>query len=185
MAIPVARGHLAMAHAALPGLLPTPPKCTMLPLLPAPPCAVILPNNSPASARPSRADAAGGWDAHKTKPAGSPASLSSSSSSSGGRASSYMISRADSDERWDAHKKPASPASSSTASSSSAISNKTKTRWPTSSTTARAAPGSNDVESSFMPRHLPPPRSFYAGPGFITSPESSMLPKPSFMIRVA
>ncbi|KAG2560122.1 hypothetical protein PVAP13_8KG048200 [Panicum virgatum] len=60
-----------------------------------------------------------------------------------------------------------------------------RSRWPTSSTTARAAPGSNDVESSFMPRHLPPPRSFYAGPGFITSPESSMLPKPSFMIRVA
>ncbi|KAG2560130.1 hypothetical protein PVAP13_8KG059100 [Panicum virgatum] len=197
MAIPVARVHLAMAHAALPGLLPTPPKCMMLPLLPAPPCAVILPNNWQPR-RPSRADAAGRWDAHKTKPAGSPAS----SSSSGDRASSNGISRADSDERWDAHKKPASPASSS-----SAISNKTKTwrvsrrpngqrssssaeRWDAQKKPQAPQPadelddgesstGSNDVES-FMP-----PRSFYAGPGFITSPEPSMLPKPSFMIRVA
>ena len=208
MPIPVARVHLAMAHAALPGLLPTPPKRTMLQLLPASPCAVILPSSPPR--RPSRADAAGRWDAHKTKPAGSPASLSSSSSSSGGRASSNRISRADSDERWDAHKKPASPASSWTASSSSAISNKTKTcrvsrrpngqrssssaeRWDAQKKPQAPQPadelddgesstGSNDVES-FMPP--PPPRSFYAGPGFITSPEPSMLPMPSFLIRVA
>ncbi|KAG2555859.1 hypothetical protein PVAP13_8NG053400 [Panicum virgatum] len=218
-----------MAHAALPGLLPTPPKRTMLPLLPAAPCAVILPS-SPLR-RPSRADAAGRWDAHKTKPAGSPASSSSSSSSSScgqnsfgsnkkivtltsssGRTSPASSSRADSEERWDAHKKPASPASTS-ASSSSAISNKTKTcrvcrhpngqrssssaeRWDAQKKPARApqraeeledgesSTGSNDVEL-FMPRDQPPPRSFYAGPGFITSPEPSMLPKPSFMVRVA
>ena len=35
---------------------------------------------------------------------------------------------------------------------------------------------------------LPPPplqRAFYAGPGFIKAPEPSMLPMPSFLIRVA
>jgi hypothetical protein len=68
MAIPVARVHLAMAHAALPGLLPTSPRYTLLPLLPAPPCAIILPNGSPA--RPSRADAAERWDAYKIKQSG-------------------------------------------------------------------------------------------------------------------
>ncbi|CAL4989520.1 unnamed protein product [Urochloa decumbens] len=227
MAIPVARVHLAMAHAALPGLLPSPPGCMMLPLLPlpAPPCAaIILPNNSPP--RPSRADAAGRWDAHKTKPAGSPVPSSSSSSSGSQRSldsnkkqvvtrtsSTASSSRADSDERWDAHKTPASPA----ASSSSASKNRTKTchvnrrpnggrvspsssveRWDAQKKQPRAPPadelddgasstGSNDVELELnMPRQpLPPPRSLYAGPGFITSPEPSMLPKPSFMIRVA
>ncbi|CAN6374175.1 unnamed protein product [Urochloa humidicola] len=219
MAIPVARVHLAMAHAALPGLLPTPPRCAMFPLLPlpAPPCAIVLPNNSPP--RPSRADASGMWDAHKhtIKPAGSPASSSSGSQRSLGsnkkvvtRTSPASSSRADSEERWDAHKRPASPASSS--SSSSASSNKMKTchitRRPNggraSSSTAerwdahkngRRSPaadevddgesstGSNDMELDMLPRQ--PPRSCYAGPGFIRSPEPSMLPMPSFMIRVA
>nr|CAB3469992.1 unnamed protein product [Digitaria exilis] len=143
MAIPVARVHLAMAHAALPGLLRTPPKCTMLPLLPA--CAaIILPT------KPSRADAAGRWDAHKIKRTGSPASTTSSSSSSdamGGKSNSNVRSsslcngslnsdkknlttRNSSEERWDAHKKPAVSTASSSASSSNS-SNKTKTcrRW--------------------------------------------------------
>ncbi|CAO2143346.1 unnamed protein product [Urochloa humidicola] len=205
MAIPVARVHLAMAHAALPGLLPTPPKCTMLPLLPAPPCAatILIPNNSPPSS-PSRADAARRWDAHKTKPTGSPASSSSSASSS---ASS---SRADSEERWDAHKSTASSSASSSASS-----NKTKTchirrrpnggraspsstaeRWDAHKKPPRApaadelddgdsSTGSNDVELDILPRKSLPLRSLYAGPGFIRSPEPSMLPMPSFMIRVA
>ncbi|CAO2145665.1 unnamed protein product [Urochloa humidicola] len=224
MAIPVARVHLAMAHAALPGLLPSPPKCAMLPLLSSPPCAaIVLPNNSPP--RPSRADAAERWDTYKIKPAGgSPAS----SSSPGGQnsldsskkivtltssASSRSSSRADSEERWDAHKRPASPASSSSSSASS-CSNKTKTchvsrlpakkggraaaassaeRWDAQKKPRALAAGdelddgvssngSNDVEMD-MPRQ--PPRSLYAGPEFIRSPEPSMLPKPSFMIRVA
>ncbi|CAL4995390.1 unnamed protein product [Urochloa decumbens] len=228
MAIPVARVHLVMAHAALPGLLPTPPRCAMSPLLPlpAPPCAiVVLPNNSPP--RPSRADAAARWDAHKTKPAGSPASSSSSSGSQRSLDSKKKIvtrtssaassSRADSDERWDAHKTRASwPASSSLASS-----NKTKTchgsrrlnggrvspstaeRWDAHKN-GRCSPsadeldvlddgvsstGSNDVElleKAAQPPPLPLQRRvFYSGPGFITPPEPSMLPKPSFMIRVA
>ncbi|CAN6339698.1 unnamed protein product [Urochloa humidicola] len=87
MAIPVARVHLAMAHAALPGLLPTPPKCmTMMmpPPLTTPPCAVTLPSSPPK--QPSRADAAERWDAHKVKPGGSP--TSPSRSLSGGRRSS-------------------------------------------------------------------------------------------------
>ncbi|CAN6374112.1 unnamed protein product [Urochloa humidicola] len=222
MAIPVARVHLAMAHAALPGLLPSPPKCMMLPLLPlplpAPPCAIVLPNNSPP--RPSRADAAGRWDEHKIKPfGGSPASPSSSGSHHSldsnkkvvTRTSPASSSRGDSEERWDAHKNPASPASSS---SSSTSNNKTKTchvsrrhanggrassspsaeRWDAQKK-PRAPPagddelddgvsstGSNDVELD-MPRQ--PPRSLYAGPGFIaSSPEPSMLPMPSFMILV-
>ncbi|CAL4995481.1 unnamed protein product [Urochloa decumbens] len=228
MAIPVARVHLAMAHAALPGLLPSPPRCMMLPVLPAPPCAaIILPdkNNSPPRLRPSRADAAERWDAHKTKPAASPASSSSSSGSQRSldgnkkvvmtRTSPASSSHADSEERWDAHKTPTSPASSSA--SSSASSNRTKTchisrrlnggRASPSSSAERwdahkkprapaadevddgaSSTGSNDVELELdMPRQQPPPpRSLYAGPGFIcTSPEPSMLPMPSFMIRVA
>ncbi|CAO2147699.1 unnamed protein product [Urochloa humidicola] len=87
MAIPVARVHLAMAHAALPGLLPSPPKCaTMLPLVAAPLCAtIILPNNSPP--RPNRADAAERWDTHKTKQGGGSPALSSPPPPSAGRCS--------------------------------------------------------------------------------------------------
>nr|CAB3467472.1 unnamed protein product [Digitaria exilis] len=215
MAIPVARVHLAMAHAALPGLLPTPPKCTMLPLLPAPPpCA--------------RADAAARWDAHKIKRTGNPpASTSSSSDALDGplnsdkknmttRSSSAISSkssRADSEERWDAQKKlvvsPASSSSSSASSSSSSNINKTKTcRWiirRPNNGRASSAPerwdahkkpaadelddgerstGSNDVEMG-MPIQPPPRSLYYAGPSFVTSPEPSMLPMPSFLIRVA
>ncbi|CAO2147687.1 unnamed protein product [Urochloa humidicola] len=219
MAIPVARVHLAMAHAALPGLLPSPPKCAMLPLLPSPPrAAIILPSNSPP--KPSRADAVERWDARKIKSTGSPAASSSSGSQHSmdsnkkveTRTSPASSSRADSEERWDAHKRPASPASSS--SSASSCSNKTKTchvrrrpanggRASSSSSTerwdaqkkprappagneldddGRSSTGSNDVELD-MPRQ--PPRSLYAGPGFMaSSPEPSMLPMPSFMILV-
>ncbi|CAN6380598.1 unnamed protein product [Urochloa humidicola] len=229
MAIPVARVHLAMAHAALPGLLPTPPKCAMLPLLPTPPCAaaiVVLPSNS-SPPRPSRADAAGRWDAHKTKPAGGSPALSSSSSSSGSQRSlgssnkkvvtrtssaSTSSARADSEERWDTHK---TPAASPAASSESSCSNKTKTchisrrrpnggrapssaaeRWDAHKNGRRSPPadevddgessstGSNDVESDDMARQ-PLPRSLYAGPGFVTSPEPSMLPKPSVTILIS
>ncbi|KAF8641870.1 hypothetical protein HU200_067576 [Digitaria exilis] len=225
MAIPVARVHLAMAHAALPGLLPTPPKCAMLPLLPAAaPCSVIVLPSSPP--KPSRADAAGRWDAHKIKRTGSPASTSTSSSSTVRASSSCngslnsdkknlkkrtslassSNSRADSEERWDAHKKPpaASPASSSSSSSASSRSSKTKTRASSSSAAERwdahkkppgdelddgesSSTGSNDVElGMLMPQKPTAPRSLcYAGPGFITSPEPSMIPLPSFLIRVA
>ncbi|TKW07876.1 hypothetical protein SEVIR_7G336600v4 [Setaria viridis] len=119
MAIPVARVHLAMAHAALPGLLPTPPKCMMSPLLPTPPCViVILPTRSPPP-KPSRADAAERWDAHKTEPAaGSP---TSSSSSAGGQRSLYGESsspgRASSCERWDRNKKKIAAAAASSSAS--------------------------------------------------------------------
>ncbi|CAO2143316.1 unnamed protein product [Urochloa humidicola] len=228
MAIPVARVHLAMAHAALPGLLPSPPKFTMLPLLPAPPCAaIILPRSPP---RPSRADAAERWDEYKTKQGAGGSPTSPPSAGSPGRASSCekwvnsnkkksagaatpcssssssSSSRADSEERWDANKKPASAASStssasknkgrggskrpnSRASSSSAAAG----RWDAHKNGRRTASpagelddgesstASNDVE---LGKVAQPPlrRTFYAGPG---SPEPSMLPMPSFMIRVA
>ncbi|KAF8772663.1 hypothetical protein HU200_005628 [Digitaria exilis] len=203
MAIPVARVHLAMAHAALPGLLRTPPKCTMLPLLPA--CAaIILPT------KPSRADAAGRWDAHKIKRTGSPASTTSSSSSSDAMGDKKnLTTRNSSEERWDAHKKPAVSTASSSASSSNS-SNKTKTcrRWISrrpSNGRASSAPerwdahkkpapdelddgesstGSNDVEMG-MPIQPPPRSLYYAGPSFVASPEPSMLPMPSFLISVA
>ncbi|CAL4995470.1 unnamed protein product [Urochloa decumbens] len=232
MAIPVARVHLAMAHAALPGLLPSPPKCAMLQ---APPCAaIILPNNSPPS-RPCRADAAERWDAHKNKHGGgrpAPSSPPPSSAGSAGRASSSekwvsnkkkksagaggaasrssssSDGRADSEERWDAHKKPASPASSSSAASrnegrhggsskrraTSRASSSSGERWDAHKNGRRApradgfvddggsSTGSNDVEVD-MAAALP--RAFYAGPGFIASPAPSMLPMPSFMVRVA
>ncbi|PAN41358.1 hypothetical protein PAHAL_8G037200 [Panicum hallii] len=231
MAIPVARVHLAMAHAALPGLLPTSPRYTLLPLLPAPPCAIILPNGSPA--RPSRADAAERWDAYKIKQSGgvvaAACSLDSRSSSPGGASSSEKwVSKnkksaasssssssssnghADSEERWDAHKKPAaSPASSSSTSASrskrrdsskrsnhSRASSSSAERWDAHKNPralqanelddGESSTGSNDME--FDNAAQPPPplqRAFYAGPGFVKSPEPSMLPMPSFSIRVA
>ncbi|CAL4904160.1 unnamed protein product [Urochloa decumbens] len=166
-----------MAHAALPGLLPSPPKCAMLPLLPAPPCAaIILPNNSPP--RPSCADAAERWDSNKKTTATSSSSsttTSSSSSSSPIWASSgdkwgsskhrpVTVSRASSAERWDAHKKPRPPQAGGV------------------DDDGQSSTGSNDMELDDMPR-----RAFYAGPGFLASPEPSMLPMPSssLMVRVA
>ncbi|CAN6335597.1 unnamed protein product [Urochloa humidicola] len=227
MAIPVARVHLAMAHAALPALLPTPPKCLMLPLLPTPPCprAVVLPISSPpkapsradaderwdarknAPSKPGRADSDGRWDAHKINAGGRPESSSSSgsSSSSTGRASSC--------ERWDSNKPTASVASSSSTTSTANSSflpppkrASLSDRWDSNKRRARK-PGApprtdelDDGESSTGSSRdmgcldMPPPpptqpwlprRALYAGPGFIASPEPGMLPKPSFMVRVA
>ena len=150
MAIPVARVHLKVAHAALPALLPTPPKWKMLPLLSTPPCvaAAVLPK--PLAKKPSRADADERWDAHKAKPA-SPASSASPSSGPRSAADSTVRSsgpglasfprknatspppkpgRADSVERWDAHKKTASATSSSSSSGASSL------KWPISRATS-------------------------------------------------
>jgi hypothetical protein len=114
MAVPVARVHLAMAHAAMPGLLPTPPQCTMLPLLPTPPCAaaaVILPDQSSPN-NPGRADAVDRWDACKTTLIKSPPKPAC---------------RADAAVRWDARKitaksssgQPSSPGDNKKSSSAS------------------------------------------------------------------
>ncbi|RLM69690.1 hypothetical protein C2845_PM17G02000 [Panicum miliaceum] len=241
MAIPVARVHLAVAHASLPGLLPTPPRCMLLPLLPAPRCAIILPNSSPARP-PSRADAAERWDAHKIKQGGgsqaghcsldskssNPGRASSSenwvrsnkksvgagaATSSSSNSNSSSNGRTDSEERWDARKKPASPACSSSSSSASRNkrcgsskrpnhsrpSSSSAERWDAHKNDPRAlqankiddgesSTGSNDMEFDNPAQPPPPPtqqRAFYAGPGFIKSPEPCMLPMPSFSIRVA
>nr|CAB3459420.1 unnamed protein product [Digitaria exilis] len=193
MAIPVARVHLAMAHAALPALLPTPPKLKMMmpPLLPTPPCAVILPMSSPPPRKPSRADADQNWVASKsaTKCSSNPgrasscerwdsnkksAAASSSSSSSGGsssasRASSsgdskwrsnkrrpaVTVSRASSAERWDAHKKPRPQQQVADGVDDD----------------GQSSTGSNDD------------MKLYAGPGFIASPEPSMIPMPTSLME--
>jgi hypothetical protein len=119
MAVPVARVHLAMAHAALPGLLPTPPQWKMMPLLPTPPsCAAapILPDQSPPN-KPGRADAVDRWDARKTTPIKSPpksaerwdarkiAARPSSGQPSSPDAGNKKSSSASSSERWDINKK--------------------------------------------------------------------------------
>jgi hypothetical protein len=152
MAVPVARVHLKVAHAALPALLPTPPKCNMLQLLPPPPpcVATILPKPL---AKPGRADADERWDARKTKPASAAGPSASASSgprsadrirSSAGRGSSRKNVtspppkpyRADAVERWDAHKKPESPASSSSSSGTSSLASSSKYKIPISRATS-------------------------------------------------
>ncbi|GJN28284.1 hypothetical protein PR202_gb16391 [Eleusine coracana subsp. coracana] len=181
----------------------------MMPLLPTPPCLVVLPTSPPPQSKTtSRADADERWDARKNATvikAAPPVSVSG---------------RADAVDRWDINKKKsvtsssssssssASPASSSHGSSSST--QKWNTNKKNQSTISRAdsaqrwdahkkqprpltkardlddddrsSTGSNDVELD-----TPPPRkqAFYAGPGFIVSLEPGMLPMPSFMVRVA
>jgi hypothetical protein len=139
MAIPVARVHLAVAHAALPALVPTPPKCEMLPLLPTPCVAVVLPKPL---AKPSRADSDERWDARKTM-TGLAASTDQSSTSSSPRSTAGSVwssarrrgsasrkiattppkpGRADSDERWDVRKTMTGLAASTDQSSASSTS---------------------------------------------------------------
>ncbi|CAL4896839.1 unnamed protein product [Urochloa decumbens] len=153
MAIPVARVHLAMAHAALHGLLPTPPKCCMMMMKPLP-RAAILPNPSSPPKQPGgRADAAERWDAHKViKPAGGP---TSPPSSSGGRRSSDGESgspgpRASSCERWDSDKNKKKIAAAAVSSSASRTSSPGRSsgadseeRWD-----ARKNPAAGSVSSS-------------------------------------
>ncbi|CAL4896837.1 unnamed protein product [Urochloa decumbens] len=197
MAIPVARVHLAMAHAALPALLPTPPKWKMMPLLPTPPCAVILPIPSPP--KPSHADAVERWDAHKVvkpaSPASSPGSGKSTAAGSPGRASSC------SRDRWDSNKKTSTASSSSSASQSQASSGDkwgSNKRRPVNVSRASSAerwdahkkprpPQAGGIDDDGQSSNDMPPLAFYAGPGFLASPEPSMLPMPSssLMVRVA
>ncbi|TVU26867.1 hypothetical protein EJB05_29437, partial [Eragrostis curvula] len=208
MAIPVARVHLAMAHAALPGLLPTPPEWKMAPaLLPTPPSAAVLPKQSPApkpacradaverwdackknalksTSKPGRADAAERWDARKIAPQASAASsclsgkksamASSSSSSASSRSSSRTAKRdgskrpvsrgSSSAERRDAHKKPRQPPHADAVDDDG----------------ENSSTGSNDMEVDDKPH---PKLGLYAGPGFFSPPEPSMLPMPSILVR--
>ncbi|TVU26877.1 hypothetical protein EJB05_29448, partial [Eragrostis curvula] len=195
MAITVARVHLAMAHAALPGLLPTPPVCKMAPLLPTPPCAVVLPEQSPPPKPAGRADAAVRWDARKNVAQVSMAASSSSSSGSSQRSSPNSKSSGKSS----GERKMKSPSSSSLASTRSRTrslghrGSSSAERWdahkkPQPPPQANAvhdegecsSTGSNDVmEVDNKPQ---PKLGFYAGPGFLAPPEPSMLPMPSFLV---
>ncbi|KAL6600620.1 hypothetical protein ACP70R_045420 [Stipagrostis hirtigluma subsp. patula] len=137
MAIPVARVHLAMAHASLPGLLPTPPAS---PLLTASRL-LILPAKSPF--KPSRADSNERWDARKiaTKPPAKPG-------------------RADSDERWDAHKiKPATTSSSSSSSRSSTTGESTTSspRWKSSDKRPLSGAGASSAAERWDAHKKPRP----------------------------
>ncbi|KAG0528781.1 hypothetical protein BDA96_05G042200 [Sorghum bicolor] len=203
MAIPVARVHLKVAHAALPALLPTPPKWKMLPLLPTPcvAAAAILQAKTPA--KPSRADADERWDAHKNKTKTNVRSFAGRRSSrKSSTTSPPKPGRADSAERWDAHKKAASPASSSSScSGTSPISRASsgerwdvhKKRCPPQAELLddgeSSSTGSNDIDDTEEEEEeiVWKPRAMYAGPGFAAAaPEPSMLPMPtSVLVPVA
>ncbi|KAL6905611.1 hypothetical protein ACP4OV_003212 [Aristida adscensionis] len=201
MAVTVVRVHLAVAHAALPALLPTPPKSRMLPLLPTPPRVVAtLPAVSPPKisradsderwdarknaatplAKPGRADSDERWDAHKTKLGISPARTTAASGigSSSTRASA-------SSKKWESNKRPVSVSASRT--SSAALWDAHKKPRPVQAAVVlhdggESSSGSNDVELE----DEPPQRAFYAGQGFVaSSPEPAMLPMPAFLVLVA
>ncbi|KAL6605772.1 hypothetical protein ACP70R_041425 [Stipagrostis hirtigluma subsp. patula] len=206
MAIPVARVHLAVAHASLPGLLPTPPMIS--PLLPASTCLVIPPAKSTFKPKPSRADADERWDAHK-KPASqasgdgkSVASCSSAGDSSSSRISKGRSSRADADERWDAHKKPAIAAAAAASSASSRGRASSGEKWGSSTPAilraasaarwdahkkpcpSQADDGESSTGSSDDDDAMELDKPLYAGPGYVASPEPSMLPMPTmFLVR--
>ncbi|KAJ1287996.1 hypothetical protein BS78_02G054400 [Paspalum vaginatum] len=208
MAIPVARVHLAAAHAALPGLLPTPPNSNMLPRL-ATRCVLILPmsppkpgsradaadvvRKSPSLSKPGRADAAERWDARKIKPS-SPASPSSSQRSSSD--SNSGSGRSCSHERWDAKKKSSSGSNNSLTSRAAAASS-AAARWDSTKLAINCSSSAERLDAHKKPcpkqsagksNHTVlgvPQRAFYSGPGFAASPAPSMLPLPSFMVHVA
>jgi hypothetical protein len=204
MAVPVARVHLAMAHAAMPGLLPTPPQCKMLPLLPTPSCAaaaVILPDQSPPN-KPGRADAVDRWDAYKTTLIKSAADAAerkiTAKSSSGQLLSSPKSSIASSCERWDINKKSPTSFSSSTSSSptSRGSSWSSDERWDAhkkqahgndddSEDDVQTSTGSNDMEMEAVDDEPQQKQmELYAGPGLlaVAPPETSLLPIPAFLV---
>uniref|UniRef100_A0A0D9XP64 Uncharacterized protein n=1 Tax=Leersia perrieri TaxID=77586 RepID=A0A0D9XP64_9ORYZ len=186
------------AAAALPALLPTPPRSKMLPLLPTP-CLIILPTSfakPKAAPKPGRADAIDRWDAHKKPAAISPPPSSSSRSSSGSpiRAAPYV------------RKEPGSPASSSSTTSSGGKPGRADAceRWDTNKISKKQSDLTPPVDSS---KRTPAtasrgssgerwdinkkkPRSDELKmvnskqlPAFLSSPpEPSMLPMPTFLL---
>ncbi|KAG0528784.1 hypothetical protein BDA96_05G042500 [Sorghum bicolor] len=202
MAVPVARVHLKVAHAALPALLPSPPKWKMLPLLSTPPCpcvAAVLPKPL---AKPGRADADESVRSSVVVAGGHGSPRKNTTASPPGKPG-----RADSAERWDAHKKAVIPASSSSSSSSGTTSSLvSNSKWPISRASSSggrwdvhkkrrppqaelldddgesSSTGSNDIDDTEEEEEiLWKPRAMYAGPGFaVAAPESSsMLPMPT------
>ncbi|KAF0928251.1 hypothetical protein E2562_038988 [Oryza meyeriana var. granulata] len=137
----MARSEQFVTAAALPALLPTPPRSKMVPLLPTP-CLVILPISfaSPCQPKPGRADSVERWDARKSgaAAAGGPAPATDKSSHR-----SRSLCRADACERWDSNK-TTSPSRSSTSSLSSSPSrsrsgSSISSRSPARSSSSRAS----------------------------------------------
>uniref|UniRef100_A0A0D9WGV6 Uncharacterized protein n=1 Tax=Leersia perrieri TaxID=77586 RepID=A0A0D9WGV6_9ORYZ len=198
------RSEQLVAAAALPALLPTPPRSKMVPLLPTP-CLIILPTSfaSPSSApKPGRADAVERWDAHKTRAGGdtmtSPLPTTKRPAADRGRG----VCRADACDRWDSNKTSSTSPSRSSTSSSSSLSlssepfrrGSSSSRSParSSSTSSRASSaerwdihkkprlqsGALDGEKEIsMPRY-----GEFAGQSFVSPPEPCMLPMPKFLL---
>uniref|UniRef100_K3YDQ2 DUF4005 domain-containing protein n=1 Tax=Setaria italica TaxID=4555 RepID=K3YDQ2_SETIT len=208
----VARVHLAMALAALPALLPTPPRSKMLALLPTPHRRASYradaverwdarKNAIQPPSKPGRADAVERWDARKTRPASPASSVSSQRSTDSIRSSPG---RASSSERWDADKKTSRPSSSSSSSSNrpSSRASSCASHWGGGSRASSSAkrwdahkkprpPASEELDdgasstgSNYVELDTPrAQRALYAGPGFLSaSPEPSMLPMPSSLM---
>uniref|UniRef100_A0A0D9WGX9 Uncharacterized protein n=1 Tax=Leersia perrieri TaxID=77586 RepID=A0A0D9WGX9_9ORYZ len=188
------RSEQFVTAAALPALLPTPPRSKMVPLLPTP-CLIILPTSfaSPSSApKPGRADSVERWDAHKTRAGGetTPPPLTKRLAAGRGRS----MSRADACDRWDSNK--TSPSRSSASSSSSPSGSPARSCSTSTSSRASSAErwdihkkprlqasaldgkkGSNAaVNMSRTTAHAE-----FAGPSFV-SPEPCMLPLPKFLM---
>ncbi|KAL5231604.1 hypothetical protein ABZP36_030380 [Zizania latifolia] len=114
-----------LANSALPALLPTPPRCKMVPLIPTPPRCKTVPliptpsliilsisSTSPSNPKPGSADSAERWDAPKKGAGGvSPPPAKRRAADRGS-----SLCRADACDRWDTNK--TSPSRSSTSSSS-------------------------------------------------------------------
>ncbi|KQK16334.1 hypothetical protein BRADI_1g28273v3 [Brachypodium distachyon] len=159
-----------MAAAVLPPLLPTPPSSAMLPILPTPPRSKMLPLlPTPCGLamlpKPGRADSVERWDANKNS-----ASHSSASSSSSGGAG--IPGRAGSFERWDSKKlgKSSTPMDQGR-------------RSETETSNKRPPSRASSAEQTAASKEITEPAAAFAGPNFFATPEPSMLPMPTSLLR--
>ncbi|KAL5202306.1 hypothetical protein ABZP36_013258 [Zizania latifolia] len=137
--IDMERLQQSLANAALPALLPTPPRSEMLVPRIQTRCLIILPTSSasPSNPKPGRADSVDRWDAHKTSAWGVSVSPPPTErrAADGGRS----ISRADACDRWDINKTSVSRSNTPSSSSSSSFSSKMHRSSSSSSSPARSS----------------------------------------------